>query len=582
MAHAAMAGRRGRVAWVILFGIAAVLRLSLLERQGLWVDEVFSLAMATGHSIEQDPAISRPELGDFVEPRPAVPPAELRRYLQHDSPPAGPYRVLRGVFISDTSPPLYYLLLWAWTLVVGTSDAALRLFSVLCSLAAFPLLRAIGREIAGERAAFVACAFYAVAPVALDAGLEGRMYALVLFLGSLLAWTTLALAREGWRPPLALLWIATAAAGLLAHYFFLFVVLACALWLLLAPGRLDRRAPVAMSAGMLLLVLPWYLRMPEILGHWRVAKGWLDGFPPLPWVCVAPIDLALGLFSLPDSWGGSLARVAPPVAILVGLAAAVFLGVRGVRGLRRGGLGPRALPGLWLAACCLGPLIFDLACHTRSETIPRYAWPALPAAALLVGMIGARLAARPRRLAAGGLLLAWIPGYWLVFRTENRHHDSFRETAAALRRWARPGDVVIIQSIPSGVLGLARYLGDGPALASWVEQLGRRRVPGDAEALTAGERRVALLEVHAIGAPAPEEDWLRENARLVHTRRDRGLRLLFFNLDPGHARVANLLTAAPAAPAPRAAGSHPPSRPPARGPGPTSAPASLHPRERRD
>ncbi len=103
--------RPGRAVWIVLFGIAMLLRLSLLDRQGLWVDEVFSLAMATGHSIEQDPAISRPELGDFVEPRAAVPPAELRRYLQHDSPPAGPYRVLRGVFISDTSPPLYYLLL---------------------------------------------------------------------------------------------------------------------------------------------------------------------------------------------------------------------------------------------------------------------------------------------------------------------------------------------------------------------------------------------------------------------------------------------------------------------------------------
>ncbi|HET9210522.1 MAG TPA: glycosyltransferase family 39 protein, partial [Thermoanaerobaculia bacterium] len=181
--------RRGdRVAWWLILAAALVLRLAILDRQGLWVDEVFSLAVATGHSIEQDPRVSRPELGDFVEPGPAVPPSELRRYLRHDSPPAGPFRVVRATFISDTAPPLYYVLLWAWTLALGTSDAALRLFSVAFSLATLPVLRALGREVFGERAALAACAFFAVVPVGLEAGIEGRMYALTIFLGTLLAW----------------------------------------------------------------------------------------------------------------------------------------------------------------------------------------------------------------------------------------------------------------------------------------------------------------------------------------------------------------------------------------------------------
>src|SRR5436305_2841737 len=185
-----MPGRGDRVAWWLILAAALVLRLGVLDREGLWVDEVFSLAVATGHSIEQDPRVSRPELGDFVEPGPAVPPSALRRYLRHDSPPAGPFRVVRATFISDTSPPLYYVLLWAWTLAMGTSDAALRLFSVAWSLATLPLLRALGREIVGERAALVACAFFAIVPVGVEAGIEGRMYALTIFLGTLLAWTS--------------------------------------------------------------------------------------------------------------------------------------------------------------------------------------------------------------------------------------------------------------------------------------------------------------------------------------------------------------------------------------------------------
>ncbi|MBW8877750.1 MAG: glycosyltransferase family 39 protein [Acidobacteria bacterium] len=527
--------RLGRAVWVALFGIAMLLRLSLLDRQGLWVDEVFSLAMATGHSIEQDPAISRPELGDFVEPRAAVPPAELRRYLQHDSPPAGPYRVLRGVFISDTSPPLYYLLLWAWTLALGTSDAALRLFSAACSLAAFPLLRSMAREIAGERAALAACAFYAVVPVGLEAGIEGRMYGLTIFLGTLLAWTSLALARRGFQPWLTLLWIATAGGGFLTHYFFAFVWFACALWLLLAPGRLDRRTMPWMSAAMALLIAPWFLRMPEILAHWRVAKGWLDGLPPLPRFFVASLDLAAGLFSISETLGERLVKKEPLLAILVGLGVAAFAAVRLLRRGRRGDWGPRALPGLWIAASCLGPLAFDLLCRSRSEMISRYAWPALPAAALLAGMLGARLAARPFRILAALVLLAWLPGYWRLFLPVSRHGDSFRETGNVLRQWARPGDVVIVHSIPSGVLGLARYLGEGPAVASWVGQLGHRRVPADAEAITTGERRVALVEVHELRAPAPEEDWLRANARLVDARELRDARLFLFDLDAGRA-----------------------------------------------
>jgi 4-amino-4-deoxy-L-arabinose transferase-like glycosyltransferase len=529
-----MRGRGDRVAWGLILGVALVLRLAVLDREGLWVDEVFSLAVATGHSIEQDPRVSRPELGDFVEPGPAVPPSELRRYLRHDSPPAGPYRVVRATFISDTSPPLYYVLLWAWTLALGTSDVALRLFSVAFSLATLPVLWALGREAVGERAALLACAFFAVVPVGLEAGIEGRMYALTIFLGTLLAWTSVALARRGWRPGLAILWSATAAAGMLTHYFFVFVWAACAVWLLLSPGRLDRRAVPALSALAALLAAPWYLRMPEILGHWRVAKGWLDGLPSPRRFVVAPINLAVSLFSLPDPWRASLVnRTVLAVLVELALLLAAFLLLR--RAGRAGWKNARALPVLWLVAACCGPLIFDLACRSQTDTISRYAWPALPAAALLAGMAGARLAARPRRMAIVGLLLllAWVPAYYRLALPVPRHGDSFRETGALLSRWARPGDLVIVHSIPSGVLGLVRYLGDGPRVASWVPQLRHRRVPEDTLTLTTGERRVALVEVHEINAPAPEETWLRRNASLTASPRLHDARLFLFDLDAG-------------------------------------------------
>src|SRR5690242_21783273 len=111
-----MNNRQQRYLLFALFAVVALGQIALARRQSLWADEIFSLAIATGHSLEHRAAEARPELGDFVEPTTAVPPQEFRRYLKHDSPPALPIRVLRAVFLSDTSPPLYYLLLYGWTL----------------------------------------------------------------------------------------------------------------------------------------------------------------------------------------------------------------------------------------------------------------------------------------------------------------------------------------------------------------------------------------------------------------------------------------------------------------------------------
>src|SRR5687768_11783844 len=98
-----------------LFVICALLRVGLIKRQGLWVDEIFSLAMATGHSLEHPANQADSKRGDYVEHFDPVPADEYRKYMRHDSPPASPARVLRAVFKSDTSPPGYYLLLYAWT-----------------------------------------------------------------------------------------------------------------------------------------------------------------------------------------------------------------------------------------------------------------------------------------------------------------------------------------------------------------------------------------------------------------------------------------------------------------------------------
>ena len=166
-------------ALIVLLGLATCARITLALRSGLWADEIFSLAMATGHSLEHPASAAKPALGDFNEPPSAQPPSEFRRYCQHDHPPAGPKRVIRAVFLSDTNPPLYYFLLNIWTRAAGTGDHALRLFSTFWSLVCFPLIWFMGHRIEGKKTAWVACILFAFSPAALYYSTEGRMYSML-------------------------------------------------------------------------------------------------------------------------------------------------------------------------------------------------------------------------------------------------------------------------------------------------------------------------------------------------------------------------------------------------------------------
>jgi len=494
-----------------LFGVAALFRLVLALRPGLWVDEVFSLAMATGHSLEHPARDADPALGDYVEPSQAVPAAALRRYLEHETPPAGARRVIRAVFLSDTSPPLYYLLLNPWTRIAGTSDAALRFFSAFWALASFPLLWAVGRKVGGRKTARTACLLFTLAPAALYYSAEGRMYSLLWFEGLVLAWSTLALAERGTRPHLAMMWVLAGAAGLLTHYFFMFVWLACGAWLALHPGNVSRARIAGAGVATGLLVLPWYLHLPESLARWRVTGDWLAH--PLTWsqTLGAPVRFATILLSGRGVWGG-VDWVNRCQAFLYVLLALLILG-RGVRPL----LSPRRRL-LWFCviAAVFGPLALDLLRHTSASRVERFALPGLPAALLLLALALNHLSSRTRLVFLLLTLLAWLPGIRDTYREPPRPWEPFPTVATRLAAWNPPADLVVVDSIPSGVLGVARYVAPGTSIASWVVQLGRRRIPGDADVLLAARRRVALVKTHPMGESCPAETWLREHAALDH------------------------------------------------------------------
>ncbi len=72
---------------------------------------------------------------------------------------------LSSVVHTENTPPLWYLIAWVDSRVLGTGAVALRLPSALAGIATVPVAWAIGRELASRRCAIACAALVAVNPV---------------------------------------------------------------------------------------------------------------------------------------------------------------------------------------------------------------------------------------------------------------------------------------------------------------------------------------------------------------------------------------------------------------------------------
>lgn len=525
---------RWRTALLILglIGLAGACELRFIGRQTLWVDELFSLAMATGHSLEHPAAEADAKQGDFVQAEHPVPGDQWRSYAAHGQTPANLQRVMRAVFLSDTSPPLYYLLLSLWTQGMGTTDIALRAFSVLWFLACIPLVVLIARRIGGPRAELGAGLLFIASPIATYYSTEGRMYSLLWFCVAAAAFLSLCLSEKKRSLTVQVLWVLASSAGLLVHYFFLFPWCAMVGFLFLRPG-LDTRFRLAVRVLLtVLVILPWYQYLPASLHHWRITQDWLNWLPHGFNRFRAACDLALQFFSNDGHylwWDHSKKKIVLLCAF--GLLGLVMLFRLRTQCFARN----RLLLWGWFAAACLGPLVFDLVKHSYTVAIPRYAISALPAAASLSALA---LAGLPRILRYGLLALivvAWSSTTRNIYHTPWRNDQQFAKLGQALNQQATERDLVLVHSIPSGAIGVARYTQTKARFVDWIGQLDTRRVPTSITALSAGFQRIFFVRFHEVGAPAPEEAWLREHAAIAQETHF-GL-IVFVEFRPKHANT---------------------------------------------
>jgi 4-amino-4-deoxy-L-arabinose transferase-like glycosyltransferase len=171
------------------------------------------------------------------------------------------FDTLDVAFSSERSPPLYYVLAWAWSQLFGTGEAGLRSLSALAGTLTIPAAYLAGRELAARapsarRIGLFFAAFVAFNPYLIWYSQEARSYALLVLFATLGLCFFAASIREP-APRSLVLWAAASALTLLSHYFAIFIVAPQVLWLLwahrtaLRPVATAVLAVAAVGAGLL-------------------------------------------------------------------------------------------------------------------------------------------------------------------------------------------------------------------------------------------------------------------------------------------------------------------------------------------
>jgi uncharacterized membrane protein len=117
----------------------------------------------------------------------------------------------------DTAPPLYYILLHFWINIFGTSEIAIRSFSIMLFFLLGIVVFAFTKELFNKKAAIFASALVLLNPIIFGYAFEGRMYMLLVLLTTCSMWF---FKTKRWK-----LYILATTAALYTHHFALFILI---------------------------------------------------------------------------------------------------------------------------------------------------------------------------------------------------------------------------------------------------------------------------------------------------------------------------------------------------------------------
>lgn len=393
---------------ILLTALGAFLRIFRLGDQGLWIDEVFMVTMATERSLS--------ELL-FVVPQ------------------------------FEPHPPLYNVFMWVWVKFLGTSELAMRSSSVIFSIAIIPLVYVLSRRLFDRRTAGIVSAFIAVSPLQIWYAQEARMYALLLLL-TVASFYLLVELTEAYTRRRATGYVAVGVALGYLHIYGLFVLLAQALFFgsdSLGNTNADEK-PIRRLLGIYgsigLLTSPW----TGLLLHRFVAP---DQYPAdaAAWLQAPEPDVLFEAFSLFSFGATRMTRPYnvlshPPRLFLLAVAVPllVLIGLKTMGELRNERSELRLLS-LWLLVPILVPFVISVTVRPIFQL--RYIFVAAPAFLLLVTRGIQNLSSDPIRY---GLVLIILTGMLVPLPSyyAEPHKDQWDDAARYVSDNAESGDVVIV------------------------------------------------------------------------------------------------------------------------------------------
>jgi len=422
--------------------------------------------------------------------------------------------------LSESTPPLYYMLLRLWILAFGDGEAAVRALSVVFGLGAIAGVYLVARRFLSSRAAAVAAFLLALAPIHIAHSQQARMYALLSLLAVGLAGFGLGFSRT--RATRDLVGFALCSLLLLlTHNVSLWIVIGFTLAVAWETGQ--ARAVVALATAQtltLLAYLPWLAVVVHQVGreatvldwflpHWHAKSPLLHLADTLWSFSFGPFPYLLPALSSPvaESWlvrGALLAVLAagvvrafhePTVRLLVVASAITLACALTYSSLAQ----PVYIPG-----------------RTDHYLLPVFVW------ILGVGLVTPRLrAATWLGLVAYGILaLSVLAPYYA-----HPSRDSSRRFLEEIRTRSSPGDIVVttgltfaeaehgLRGLPVRLEPYPRSAREHPGYLSWAEILsdpGRladdaREIARTAARLPPANRVFVILVPHAAQGPLVTE-----------------------------------------------------------------------------
>jgi len=470
--------RRWLIPLTIALVVGLVLRFSALDRAVYWYDETITSVRIAGYTKEQ--------VEDFFVPQGRlVAPAELAP-LQRSGDRSWAATLQSLAQETPDQVPLYYLLLRAWTLLAGDSVGAIRAFSAVISLLAFPMVALFcGEWLRGwPRARSVtalAIGLLAVSPIHVVYAREARGYSLAVVLALGAGWALLRALRLSAAGRSRRVWAVYGAIVALNFYGHLPLALGIAaqgVYVALG-GWLGRSATgLAPVRRMLLAWGGSVLAATIAFSPWIVC--WLTYRKPMGW-----IDRTLTLGTLVQRWGLNFSAIAldwqavfdrplfdissatDPIALTwqwlpIGLLVAA-VGASLIQLVRVTPVRIWLLPVMW-GAIALPFALLDAIDGGQRSTIARYFLPAYLALGLVLafGCSEGLANQRSRSWAVGAIALLWVVGLWsssraVVANTWWNKYSSYDDPAIA-QQVSRLDLPVVVSGNALRLLTLARRL----------------------------------------------------------------------------------------------------------------------------